>query len=285
MGAFQKADAGQEKSRFRSAQQECIFCYACEGKFCPVDAIHIGAGPPGRVRPAEDLLPSRRAFLGTLAAGAVLGPAFILDQRTRTKAETALQLRPPGALVPDSEFISACIRCGECIRVCPKNALQMSGTRNGIAGLWTPHFEFNVGPCDYWCGVSFEEAQANPGKTANLCALVCPTGAIQKLSQTEKSAWKIGTAFIDRSRCIPWNEGEQCRVCEEKCPVHAISRDGIRPYVNQSRCIGCGMCENVCPIDGPSAVQVFPYQTEAAYGSDRGEGPSGPGRRGRSRLS
>ena len=217
MGAFQPtADGG----RYRALVQECIFCYACEREFCPVDAIHIGAGSPTPIRPAPGVVPGRRAALTAVAAGAVLAPAMLLDQRTREKHETNPKLRPPGSLRPDSEFLAACVRCGECMRVCPNNALHPSGLANGAAGLWTPTFVFNVGYCEYYCGVSAEDAEAGRlDVPANLCGEVCPTGAIRPLTHAEKVAHKIGTAVFDHTRCLPWARGEECLTCEEQCPL------------------------------------------------------------------
>ena len=240
MGAFE-ADA--EAGGYRAVVTECITCYACEREFCPVEAIHVGVGPGGGWRRDSSALPSRRAFLGAAAAGAVAGPALLLDQRTRAKAESNPMFRPPGALRPDGDFLAACVRCGECMKVCPTNALHPSGVENGVAGLWTPTFVFNIGYCDLTCAVGQEGGDADAsgpaegeaasarrgggrrrrvwarGRTANLCATVCPTGAIVPLTFGEKRAWKIGTAAIDHDLCLPWARGESCLTCEEQCPL------------------------------------------------------------------
>ena len=217
VGALEPTADGE---RYRGLVQECIFCYSCEREFCPVDAIHIGAGRPGPVRPEPRVVPGRRAFLGSAAAAAVVAPAMLLDQRTREKNETNPKVRPPGALRPDTEFLAACVRCGACMRVCPTNALHPSGIENGLAGLWTPTFVFNIGYCEYYCGVPADDVQAGRlDGTANLCGKVCPTGAIQALAHAEKIAHKIGTAVFDPTRCLPWARGEECLTCEEQCPL------------------------------------------------------------------
>jgi len=115
------------------------------------------------------------------------------------------------------------------MRVCPTNALHPSGIDNGIAGLWTPTFVFNIGYCDYSCNVQAGEAgpvvrdalyyRAGENRPANLCATVCPTGAIAPLARAEKNQWQIGTAVFDHDRCLPWARGEECLTCEEMCPV------------------------------------------------------------------
>jgi len=206
--------------RFTCLVQECIFCYACEGDLCPVGAIHIGAGRPWPVRPEPQVVPGRRALLGVAAASIFLGPAMILDRRTRAKEETDPMLRPPGALRPDDEFEATCVRCGACMRACPTNALHPSGIENGIAGLWTPAFLFNIGACDYFCNITRDDVdRGRTGRTANLCGVVCPTGAIACLRHADKAAWRIGTAVFDKGRCLPWARGEECLVCEEQCPL------------------------------------------------------------------
>jgi len=216
-GAFEPAGEGEP---YRALVQECTFCYACERSFCPVGAIHIGAGAPRPVRPAAGVLPERRALLAAALTGVAAGPVLVLDQRTRQKNETNPSLRPPGALRPEPEFLAACIRCGECMRVCPTNALHPSGLENGVAGLWTPTFIFNIGYCEYYCGVTAEEAEAGRlDRPANLCGAVCPTGAIRPLTHPEKVAYKVGTAVFDHTRCLPWARGEECLTCEEQCPL------------------------------------------------------------------
>jgi ferredoxin len=57
---------------------------------------------------------------------------------------------------------------------------------------------------------------------------VCPTSAIRPITLDEKLGQgkfidvgpiKMGTAFFDRNRCLPWAMDRPCIVCEENCPV------------------------------------------------------------------
>jgi len=57
---------------------------------------------------------------------------------------------------------------------------------------------------------------------------MCPTSAIRPITLAEKHGLgdfaeigpiKIGTAFFDRNRCLPWAMDKPCIVCEENCPV------------------------------------------------------------------
>jgi len=112
-------------------------------------------------------------------------------------------IRPPGAL-NERDFLQKCIRCSACVKVCPQNFLQPSLLEGRLEGLWTPIGKGRFGYCEYNC---------------NLCGIVCPTGAIKELSLQEKKNVSIGTAFIDKSRCLPYAFGLECVVCEEMCPV------------------------------------------------------------------
>jgi formate hydrogenlyase subunit 6/NADH:ubiquinone oxidoreductase subunit I len=81
----------------------------------------------------------------------------------------------------------------------------------------------------------------------------------------------MGTAFINRGRCIPFTEGRDCLVCEEHCPVSPkaityyedeVKDQGGRkvrvklPVMVTDQCIGCGSCENKCPVGGEAAIRV-----------------------------
>jgi ferredoxin len=125
--------------------------------------------------------------------GAAEGPAL----------HNPLLIRPPGA-VDESEFLQRCIRCAECMKVCPTNGLQPATLEAGIEGMWTPILVPRIGYCEYYC---------------TLCGQVCPTGAIQQLDVDTKIKTIIGTAFFDFNRCLPYAFGVDCIVCEEHCPT------------------------------------------------------------------
>ncbi|UCD82757.1 MAG: 4Fe-4S binding protein, partial [Desulfobacterales bacterium] len=103
---------------------------------------------------------------------------------------------------------------------------------------------------------------------------VCPTGAIQDISFEDKIGRpiKIGSAYIDRGRCLPWSGNAPCIVCQEVCPTSpkaiylkeavAAAPDEKKlqvqlPYVDLQRCVGCGICENKCPVRGFPAIRTI----------------------------
>ncbi|RLE06330.1 MAG: (4Fe-4S)-binding protein [Candidatus Aminicenantes bacterium] len=229
---------------------ECVYCFTC-GAICPTSAITF----PFILRPQPAAMVdlSRRKLLATTLLGALAVPFFRLSP-SRVRA-SAKRIRPPGAL-PEEQFLQKCVKCGECMKVCPTNGLQPALTEAGPEGVWTPILVPRIGHCEYYC---------------TLCSQVCPTGAIQPLRVEDKATVKIGTAWVDKNRCIPWKIGEPCLVCEEHCPVSpkAIQLvettvqlpDGSTttqraPFVELERCTGCGICENKCPVVDSPAIYV-----------------------------
>jgi len=245
-------------------QSECHLCLNCQAS-CPDGALHFRFFPQQedtRENPAGTSIPdvTRRKVLGSLVAGVVAVPLLRSGDAFEVNPSPFL-IRPPGSL-PEENFLERCIRCGQCMRVCPNNALHPTLLESGFEGLWTPYMIPKIGYCEPTC---------------TLCGQVCPTGAIQELAFEEKVGdddtppMRVGTAFFDRGRCLPWAMATPCIVCEEWCPVSpkaiylreetAIDIDGNeiqvqRPRVDPALCTGCGACEYACPVFDRKAVYV-----------------------------
>jgi MauM/NapG family ferredoxin protein len=236
-------------------KSECLMCFACAAA-CPQHSLQFGLIDDG----AEPDLGRRKALTSVVAGIAAVpllrsttGYAVATDERL---------LRPPGSL-DEGNFLDRCLRCGACMKVCPNNALQPAVWQAGLEGLWTPVLVPHIGYCEPSCV---------------LCSQTCPTGAIWELSPAEKG-WigdagkpvRLGTAFYDRGRCLPWAMGVECIVCQEWCPtspkaiilrdaevVDAAGNSKIvrQPSVDPAHCVGCGCCEYACVLQDRPAIYV-----------------------------
>jgi MauM/NapG family ferredoxin protein len=259
---------------FASDPAECTVCMDCVDG-CPARDTTFRLAPP---RPAwETYDPNRRQALATIGAS-VVGFALLTSHLVPAEA-SATVLRPPGTT--NVELLRTCIRCAECVRVCPTGALSPAMLDAGVEGIWSPILIPRQGYCDYSC---------------NACGHVCPVKAIPPLALEEKRLQVIGIAQIDQERCLPWSEATDCIVCEEMCPLPekairleqaevtgegGIARPILQPHVERRLCIGCGICEYKCPVSGAAAIRVLSGSAGGGmHGRGRGAGREGQGGRG-----
>ncbi|MBT3280266.1 MAG: 4Fe-4S dicluster domain-containing protein [Campylobacteraceae bacterium] len=215
--------------------------------------------------------------LGILGLAAASGIAL-----SSSGAIAENRLRPPGA-VDEKEFLALCIKCGQCLQVCPYHSIELADFGKGH-GVGTPYIDANIRGC-YAC-------DAVP------CVLACPSGALDH--HTEKATdIKMGIAVLESPKtCLAVTrtpvpagydekmkdfianvtnvnpledkilekfdgyEGKDCTLCADMCPMpnplSAIAMvkksSGItRPEIYEG-CTGCGVCQEVCPVSEPAIV-------------------------------
>jgi polyferredoxin len=251
--------AASPKPGDRWRRAECDLCLNCVAGCPESEVLTFGlSGYETDEAAAPDL--KRRQVIAGAASGAALVPVLRTGALGSPEGRPDPScIRPPGA-VDEAPFLSRCIRCGQCMKVCPNNALHPALGEAGVEGLWTPVLVPRIGYCEPTC---------------TLCTEVCPTAAIRRVTQKQKTARgpemvRIGTAFIDRGRCLPWAMETPCIVCEEFCPVspkaivvaeETVAVDGeerklLKPSVRPDRCNGCGACEFICPVNDRAAIRV-----------------------------
>jgi ferredoxin-type protein NapG len=148
-----------------------------------------------------------------------------------------LKLLPPGAL-PLADYLTACTRCGECVKVCPVGAI----TTDPAVFDSAPHILAERQPC------TLCESLA--------CMHACPTGALTFVPRTLIS---MGHAVWGEGKCLR-GDGKDCRICLDTCPLGTAALDltadgGIEV---KPACTGCGMCQHACPTS-PRAIVVVPH--------------------------
>ncbi len=238
---------------YRSDPAECTLCLDCM-ESCPRSGVAIRAG---KIQPKWNTYdPARREAL--LTVGLTAGAALLASSGASNRGEPPFLLRPPGVREANRDLhgMTDCIRCSECMRTCPTNAIQPAVFEGGVQGFGSPLIIPRLGYCDYSC---------------NACGQVCPSQAIPPLELAEKQRQVIGRAYIDENRCIAWADHIECLVCEEMCPlpekairldaqeVSGLDGAGVRirlPRVLRDSCIGCGICEYKCPVPGEAAIRV-----------------------------
>jgi polyferredoxin len=189
---------------------ECVMCMNCL-HHCPAGRVTF-AGKPSAAGEAELPDLSRRGLI-VAGGGLLLASMWGVGALAGANRDPHL-IRPPGAL-DEERFLARCIRCGQCMRICPGNIIQPALLEAGIQGLWTPAVNYRIG-----------RSGCQPECIA--CGQVCPTAAIRPFSLEEKQGLgdfasqgpiRMGTAFVDRTRCLPWAMDRPCLVCHELCPV------------------------------------------------------------------
>jgi len=185
---------------------------------------------------------NRREFIRSaiLATGVV---TLSLTGLIPVLSGAANRLRPPGALKKlkdEQKFFAACIKCGQCVQVCPVNAIKLADIDEGV-GLGIPYIDAREQACDFSCdGLQ--------------CVLACPTGALThdldypadarmgfaRLARPKSCLAVQGKGFkgqarganykgilrydeIDRWNPIPVSEHpyalELCDLCVRQCPI------------------------------------------------------------------
>lgn len=246
------ASSPQKEDRWQ--RQECFMCFNCDD-LCPTKAVTFKSVGLSKHRDYPMPNIQRRKLLFTTLTALITVPMIKTSPRYKDTVFNPQLIRPPGAL-NEKEFLSRCVKCGECMKVCITNGLQPTLFEAGIEGIWTPMLVPKIGYCEYRC---------------TLCGQVCPTGAIKRLTLKQKAETKIGLAMIDKGRCLPYAHGRPCIVCEEVCPtpkkaiwfveVKQLDREGrpikvMQPVVDTELCIGCGICETKCPVMDRPAIYV-----------------------------
>jgi len=246
----------------------------------PEEIVSVGetatVSPTGNGKPPmskERKQQARRRVLRTiLLTGGVLGAA-ISGYLPLTYAQKQ-RLRPPGAL-DEKDFLSSCIKCGQCVQVCPVQAIKLADLVDGF-GVGTPYIDARAQACDFSCD-------------AVQCILACPTGSLVYhkpkflpvrpgaalaakpiLLAKEKDAEptlnlteRIGVARLTRPESCLAIQGKSfkgpARGAEFKGKMRYMDVDRWKPIkvADHPYAIAeCNLCVSECPIKGAISIET-----------------------------
>ena len=201
------------------------------------------SGPARKTLTPKRKAQSRREFLqgSLLAAGFVSASLLGLVPVVQG---SALRLRPPGAIkTPDDEqeFFAACIKCGQCVQVCPVEAIKLADLDDGF-GVGVPFIEARQQACDFSCdGLQ--------------CVLACPTGALTHEINYPHQV-RVGFARLDRPELCLAVQGKgfrgQARGPEFQGRLRYDEIDRWNPIAVREHPYEldlCDLCVRQCPIE------------------------------------
>jgi ferredoxin-type protein NapG len=194
------------------------------------------------------------SFVGVMG---VAGLADVIPNRSL--------VRPPGVIGED-RFLMSCIRCEACADVCPVRGIGIAHVTDGLQNTGTPVL---TGYCMVFRGLDNPSPASTSTWKSNAlargqeetcyeCISVCPSGALQPVTVNQL---RMGTAVVDKDRCLAYLHGVCGYPCAKTCPFDAISiANG--PVVDETKCVGCGQCDYVCVARavGGTGVKVQPSE-------------------------
>ena len=187
---------------------------------------------------------NRREFLRTAAlAGGTL--VAMLAGFVPVAGGGTHRLRPPGALkdadLDERAFLSACIKCGQCVQVCPVEAIRLADIGDGF-GIGVPYLEARDQACDFSCdGLQ--------------CVLACPTGALTH-DLNYPAETRMGFARVERPGACLAARGKgfkgQARGPDFKGLMRYAEVDRWNPIPIADHPYDlelCDLCVRECPIE------------------------------------
>lgn len=212
----------------------------------------------------------RRTFMKT--AVFVCGGVALVGAGKLTSSELKAEgryLRLPGA-VAEGKFLGTCIKCGQCVQVCPYDSVRLLDINTGVA-MGTPVIIPEERGC-YLCDLL-------------PCVLSCPSGALNHDVSEAPDVMMGKAVVVSPETCFGMTEetvtedqiarlishgtktpvekelaeklegyiGKPCTICRDLCPypdkTEAIGLTNGKQYIPEikEKCVGCGVCVELCP--------------------------------------
>ena len=228
---------GVEEDETAVAIRDCLpgaNCGACGYSGCDVYAKALAAGDatatnlciPGGDSTAKGIAD----ILGVEAADVIEQVAFVAcngtcDAVRRKHDYRGKQTCRAANMVysGDKACSFACLGYGDCVAVCPQNAISVN---DGVARI-------DPRKC-IGCGI---------------CVRECPNSIIHLINDTSRVVVECSNhdkGAVTRKACTNGCIG--CMKCQKTCPHGAITVINNLAEINYELCTGCGACVEVCPV-------------------------------------
>ena len=170
------------------------------------------------------------SILGVEAADVVEKVAYVACNGTCDAVDRKYDLKGHKSCVTANMAYSgdklctyACLGYGDCLKVCPQNAITIE---NGIAKI-------DPRKC-IGCGI---------------CTRACPNGIIHLINDTTRVVVECSNKDKGASvRKYCTNGCIGCMKCQKTCQRGAITVKDNLATINYALCTGCGECVEVCPV-------------------------------------
>jgi ferredoxin-type protein NapG len=215
----------------------------------------------------------RRLLRTALLAGGVLGAA--LSGYLPLAYAQKKRLRPPGSL-DEKDLLGSCIKCGQCVQVCPVQAIKLADLVDGF-GVGVPYIDARQQACDFSCD-------------AVQCILACPTGSLAyekpgflpvrpgaklaakpTLKAKEKDPEptlnlkeRMGVARLSRPEACLATQGKgfkgQTRGADFKGRLRYMDVDRWKPILVSQHPYDvkeCNLCVSECPVGGAISMETL----------------------------
>ena len=200
--------------------------------------------------------------VGLLAAGKALTPLMEPDEKF---------LRLPGA-EDEKRFLGTCIKCGQCVQVCPYHAVKLLDINHGVA-MGTPViipqergcYLCDLLPCVLSCpseALNHDVSDAvyvNMGKAVvvdpNSCLGMTGNVVTNDMISRLIAHGAESEPEIELAEKLKSYEGKPCTICADLCPypdkqaaIGLAGDDKYKPEIRE-KCVGCGVCVELCPAE------------------------------------
>ena len=88
-----------------------------------------------------------------------------------------------------------------------------------------------------------QDIQKDEFAICNCCRCCCGTFELYYRGAAPTHTFASHIAEADLDAC------EECGLCEDQCPMEAITLKDEKPDIDENRCIGCGVCAYHCPAE------------------------------------